>query len=540
MPPRNARCHAKSLTGARGACGACRARRNHDEEDDGNHQESVMGGGASALGENVGGAPLTILGSVEFMQGVFTAIKQVVRNTVQTIQVQVRMAESRATTAMKAFLQLRPLTFKGEPDPLVAEDWLEQVTRVLDTILVTEKDLRVLFASYQLQGNALQWWKTMEEVVAKKWEPFKKAFLDQYFTDTAKEALRMKFINLVQGSMTVTQYEVKFTSLSRFAKAFVSTEEEKAKQFMRGLKPSISNKIAGNLIKVYSTMISATAAIEEILNETRKIQNPKSQREGTSNQSDGRSFKKLRNSIAQQQYLTRSLPATPVVSSGQISRGGPIYFGYHQPGHHIVDCPLKGQQRQSQQRGQSHIQTQGQSLVKGPPTCFQCGQVGHISRQPQAVAQQGQKTQGRVYVMTSTARPLGIAGQQEQQLDTSVVRGTLLMFNSFARVLIDTGASHSFIVSSFALALGLEIEVLDSVLMLDTPVGGRSTLKRVCRSCEVEIADRRFVFDFIVLDMRSFDVIFGIDWLTGYRAMIDYVRHHFHWENIIYSTRAML
>ena len=35
--------------------------------------------------------------------------------------------------------------------------------------------------------------------------------------------------------MTVAQYEVKFTSLSRFAKAFMSSEEEKAKQFMRGL-----------------------------------------------------------------------------------------------------------------------------------------------------------------------------------------------------------------------------------------------------------------------------------------------------------------
>ena len=45
------------------------------------------------------------------------------------------------------------------------------------------------------------------------------------------------------------------------------------------------------------------------------------------------------------------------------------------------------------------------------------------------------------------------------------------MFNSWARVLTDMGASHSFIALSFALALGLEIEVLDSVLLLDTPVG---------------------------------------------------------------------
>ena len=99
------------------------------------------------------------------------------------------------------------------------------------------------------------------------------------------------------------------------------------------------------------------------------------------------------------------------------------------------------------------------------------------------------------------------------------------MFNSWARVLIDTGASHLFIASSFTLTLGLEIAVLDSVLLLDTPVGGWTILIRVCRSCEVEIADRRFVFDFIVLDMTSFSVILGMDWLTGYRATIDCVRY---------------
>ncbi|GFZ15860.1 hypothetical protein Acr_25g0002690 [Actinidia rufa] len=422
MPARNARSRAKSLMGACGAHGARGARMNHDEEDDGNHQESMMGGGENAPRGNMGGAPPMVLGGAEFMQGVFTAIEQV--------------------------------------------------------------------------GDALQWWKTMEEVVVKKWEPFKKAFLDQYFTDTAKEALRMEFINLVQESMTVAQYEAKFTSLSRFAKVFVSTEEEKAKQFMWGLRPSIRNKIAGNLIKVYSTMVSVAAAIEETLNETRKIQNPKSQHEGTNNQSEGRSSKKPRNSTTQQQYPARSSPTTSIVSSSQTSRGGPIYFGCHQPSHRVVDYPLK-----------EGVQSRSCKIA----TTYS------FSR--------GQRTQGRVYAITSAVGPSGAAGQQEQQLDTSVVRGTLLMFNSWARVSIDTGASHSFIASSFALVLELEIEVLDSMLMLDTPVGGKSTLKRVCRSCEVEIANRPFVFDFIVLDMTSFDVILGMDWLIGYWAMIDYVRH---------------
>ena len=58
------------------------------------------------------------------------------------------------------------------------------------------------------------------------WQRSGNRFLAQYFTDMKKEALRMEFINLVQGTMMVAQYEANFTSLSRFERAFMSTEEE--------------------------------------------------------------------------------------------------------------------------------------------------------------------------------------------------------------------------------------------------------------------------------------------------------------------------
>ncbi|XP_057502676.1 uncharacterized protein LOC130786380 [Actinidia eriantha] len=231
----------------------------------------------------------------------------------------------------------------------------------------------------------------------------------------------MEFINLVQGSMIVAQYEAKFTSLSRFTRAFVSTEEEKAKQFMRRLKPSIRNKIAGNLIKVYSTMVNAAMAIEETLNETRKITNPKSQCEGTSNQFEGHFSKKSKNSTSHQQHPARSSPITLVASSGQTSRGRPICFV------HVEEEQLGSYRIAATYSVSPGLE--GYSSITSAQTSYQF--------RPQAV---------------------------------------------------DTGASHSFTASFFTLTLGLEVEVLDSVLMLDTPVG-------------------------------------GIDWLTGYCAMIDCVRH---------------
>ena len=109
----------------------------------------------------------------------------------------------------------------------------------------------------------------------------------------------------------------------------MSTEEEKTKQFMRGLRPSIRNKIAGNLIKVYSTMVSSAEVISKTLNETREMMNPKSQSEGTSAQSEGRFSKKSKSSMLQQQYPARSSPNISIALSGPTSRGGTIYFGCH-------------------------------------------------------------------------------------------------------------------------------------------------------------------------------------------------------------------
>ena len=123
--------------------------------------------------------------------------------------------------------------------------------------------------------------------------------------------------------------------------------------------------------------------------------------------------------------------------------------------------------------------------------------------------------------MTGQAYTLTGADDTQDRTGRGVVDGMILISHSWAHVLFDTGASHSFISLLFAQLLGLEISELDYVLTLGTPMGGVADVSSVCKSCRIVINDRKLLADLIVLPMRQYDVILGMDWLSKYRAVVD-------------------
>ena len=118
---------------------------------------------------------------------------------------------------------------------------------------------------------------------------------------------------------------------------------------------------------------------------------------------------------------------------------------------------------------------------------------------------------GRVYAITPPAES---ANQQ-------VIQGTFLLYRVWARVLFDSGASHSFIVASVVIELGLEVEALEEPLYVSSPLGIRARIGMICCGCQLEISGILLIVDLRVMDMSEFDVILGMDWLTTYRVVID-------------------
>ena len=91
----------------------------------------------------------------------------------------------------------------------------------------------------------------------------------------------------------------------------------------------------------------------------------------------------------------------------------------------------------------------------------------------------------------------------------------------WARVLFDSGASHSFITASVVIELGLEVEALEEPLYVSSPLGIRARIWMICRGRELEILGILLTVDLRVMDISEFDVILGMDWLTAYRVVID-------------------
>ena len=69
--------------------------------------------------------------------------------------------------------------------------------------------------------------------------------------------------------------------------------------------------------------------------------------------------------------------------------------------------------------------------------------------------------------------------------------------------------------------MGLDVATLEKSLYVNSPLGTRVSVDKICRDCELEISGILLTVDLQVKDIADFDVILGIDWLTAHRVVIN-------------------
>ncbi|KAH7842148.1 hypothetical protein Vadar_002011 [Vaccinium darrowii] len=108
---------------------------------------------------------------------------------------------------LNTFCKHWPPIFYGERDPAATEAWFKQITKLLEILNVEDATDRVALASFQLQGEADHCWdllKTTQNVETMTWKNFEDAFNDKYFPAPVKQAMLKEFLDLIQGTRTMT------------------------------------------------------------------------------------------------------------------------------------------------------------------------------------------------------------------------------------------------------------------------------------------------------------------------------------------------
>ncbi|XP_073318093.1 uncharacterized protein [Primulina huaijiensis] len=111
---------------------------------------------------------------------------------------------------------------------------------------------------------------------------------------------------------------------------------------------------------------------------------------------------------------------------------------------------------------------------------------------------------------------------EEANLDTTLLPGNIFIKRVATKALLDSGATHSFILETFANHLDVKSIGLDGNYSVTIPSREELSATSVVKDIDLELQGHLMYADLIVLSMPEFDIILGMDWLRKNIVLIDF------------------
>nr|GEW38631.1 hypothetical protein [Tanacetum cinerariifolium] len=108
----------------------------------------------------------------------------------------------------------------------------------------------------------------------------------------------------------------------------------------------------------------------------------------------------------------------------------------------------------------------------------------------------------------------------DAQQDPKVVTGTFLLNNRYATSLFNLGSDKSFMSTNFSTLIDIEPVELDTSYKVELADEKVVSTNNVLIGCTLNLLNRSFPIDLMVIELGSFDIIIRTDWLSRYDAAI--------------------
>nr|GEU62582.1 putative reverse transcriptase domain-containing protein [Tanacetum cinerariifolium] len=332
--------------------------------------------------------------------------------------------------------------------------------------------------------------------------------------------LEIELWNLKVKENNVLAYTKLFQELTLICTKFVADETEKIDKYVSGL----SDNIYGNVKASKPKMLDETIELANDLMDQKLC--TYAERQSNNKRKADESF---RNNHGHQQQTPKRQNVARVYNTGTGERNPyngnlpKCHFHHNGPctqkchkcnkvGHFPRDC------RSSGNANVTNAQRNDGANPKGNG-CFECGALGHFKRDcPKLKNKDGEKVNapGWVYAVGNAEK----RGNASRDLDSNVVTGTFLLNNRYASILFDTGVDRSFISTAFSSLIDIVPTLLRNSYDIELADGKIVRVDTIMWGCTLNFLGHPFNIDLIPIELGSFDVIIGMDWLKRWHSVI--------------------
>nr|GEU37421.1 reverse transcriptase domain-containing protein [Tanacetum cinerariifolium] len=142
---------------------------------------------------------------------------------------------------------------------------------------------------------------------------------------------------------------------------------------------------------------------------------------------------------------------------------------------------------------------------------------GHFKRECLKLKNNNRGNQGRNGNAPAKVYAVGNVGTNS---DSNVVTGTFLLNNRYASSLFDTGADRSFVSTVFSSLIDITPTILDYYYDVKLAEGKIIWINTIVQGFTLNFLNHPFNVNLMPVELGSFNVIIGMDWLAKYHADI--------------------